>query len=97
MSSRLCPFCNSESRMATVKDVYGDTFYYRVCKHCGCRTEAWRSKEKAEEMWNRRVEPTMMQLEIERIVSELKKIPIRSIAVIKAIKIVEGWQRNEID
>ena len=90
MSFKRCPFCNSEARLSTVKDGNGDTFYAIVCKNCGCKTDGWRSMQRAEEMWNRRVEPTMMQLEIERIVSELKKIPTRSIAVIKAIRIVEG-------
>lgn len=90
MSSRLCPFCNSESRMAVVRDANLETFYYRVCKNCGCRTDAWRSSEKADEMWNQRYEPDLVGVEVSRIVAELKKIPTRSVSIIRAIKIVKG-------
>ena len=98
MSNRFCPFCNCESRLAVVRDGNGENFYYRVCTNCGCRTDAWRSREKADSMWNTRYESDLVGIEIARIIDDLKKIPTRSISIASAIRIIRGeqLQKNSI-
>jgi len=43
-----CPFCGGKAVM------YGQVFYYIVCKSCGVETHGSHSEQSAAEAWNRR-------------------------------------------
>jgi Lar family restriction alleviation protein len=45
-----CPFCGGKAVM------YGQVFYYIVCKSCGVETQGTYSEQSAAEAWNRMAE-----------------------------------------
>lgn len=51
-----CPFCNGEAEI-TKTYLYGEvTGYVPHCTKCGCELSIYKSKQGAENAWNRRVD-----------------------------------------
>ncbi len=69
-----CPFCGGEALMREryINGIANTKHYRRECRHCKATFAHWyRSMKKADEAWNRRVQPELIRCEnIDRGISD---------------------------
>jgi Lar family restriction alleviation protein len=61
-----CPFCGGEALMREryINGIANTKHYRRECRHCKATFAHWyRSMKKADEAWNRRVQPELIRCE----------------------------------
>ena len=51
-----CPFCGSDNVLVIKSDILNPSWYVR-CKDCKVMSTFYKTREKAVDHWNRRVEP----------------------------------------